>query len=99
MSYFIMHRDFAEPLLKKFPKAAKYDKKQLRLVGEMPDDFEGEIVRLYDMGLTMTQLSELVDGLRNEPTHTGKLVIISTAQGKWLYANHEAFMPIITEDI
>ena len=52
--YFIMHIDFAEPLLEMYPKAAKYDADTLILTGEMPKNFDGEIVELYKLGFNNT---------------------------------------------
>ena len=96
--YYIMHRDFS--VLNH--DAAKYDgdtdeTKLLRLAGDMPVNFEGEIVRICDLDITMGELSDLVDVMRAEE-HTGKLVIISKPQGRWLYDNHEAFKPIQEEE-
>lgn len=93
--YYVMHKDFAAPLLAASPHAAKYDgdtddTKQLRLGGVMPPNFDGEIVRICDLDITMDELSGMVDALRAEK-HTGKLIILSKPQGRWLYDNHKAF--------
>ena len=86
-----MHIDWAKPLLSMYPKAASYDGQTIILVGEYPAGFEGEEVRIFDMELTNVELVKIVDDLRAESPHTGKLVIISEAQGKYLHENHEVF--------
>ncbi len=90
--YYIMHKDFSV-----LGDVAKYDgdtdeTKQLRLSGVMPPNFQGEIIRICDLDITMDELSAMVDKLRAE-NHTGKLVILSKPQGRWLYDNHAAFKP------
>jgi hypothetical protein len=47
----------------------------------------------------MEELSIMVDALRAETPHTGKLVKVRRiGQGDWLYANHEAFKPKTIEE-
>lgn len=132
--YYIMHKDFAEPLLIKQPEAAKYDEKTLVLSIEPPASFEGETIELWKLGFTTQEcdvtLTEILTGLANRADftpedllviqrihanggmspslltglidfmraeeHTGKLVIISKSQGRWLYDNHSAFKPVET---
>ena len=133
--YYIMHKDFAEPLLVKQPKAARYDEQTLVLSITPPDDFEGEVIELYKLGfieqecdVTLTEiltglanraafteadlevierikangglspslLTGLIDYMRAEE-HTGKMVIVSKVQGWYLYENHEAFIPKVSE--
>lgn len=43
-------------------------------------------------GLSPTLLTGLIDYMRAEE-HTGKLIVISKAQGWYLYENHESFKP------
>jgi len=96
--YYIMHKDFAEPLLAMHSKAARYDNKTLVLTGDMPKDFKGEIVPICDMELTNEQLLTLVDNLRAETSHTGKLVKVKReGQGDYILANHPAFKQDETE--
>jgi hypothetical protein len=108
-----MNKEHAEPLLSMYPKAAQYDDKKLILIAEYPEGFDGETVELNKLGfnegdavdedgndiegLTPEQLNQIVDTmLAEEPT--GKLVIISKAQGRYLYANHPAFKPEVTDE-
>ena len=91
MLYYIMHITFAAPLLAKFPKAALRDNDTLVVTGEMPKGFKGEVVPIYEMELSMTDLAVLVDKLRTETPHTGKLAITNSVQHNWLRDNHEAF--------
>ncbi len=95
--YYVMHKDFSV-----LGDVAKYDgdtdeTKQLRLSGVMPPNFQGEIIRICDLDITMGELSTLTDMLREEEP-TGKLVVLSKQQGRWLYDNHEAFKPTPTQD-
>jgi hypothetical protein len=106
--YYIMALQFAEPLLAKYPKAAGYDKDdnnepRLILTGEMPQGFDGEVVDIGIMGFGEDGLSEveliaMVDSLKAQEA-TGRLVIVSNAQGKYLYANHHAFMPEVSDEV
>ncbi len=43
-------------------------------------------------GLSTEQLSTMMTGLANQEPNT-VLGVLSIPQGKWLYANHEAFKP------
>ena len=43
-------------------------------------------------GMSPSLLTGLIDYMRSEE-HTGKLVVISESQGRYLYDNHEAFKP------
>ena len=95
--YYAMHKDFAKKsLLKMRPKAALHG--EFYVVGEMIEGFEGEILPLYEAGLdesgeagvTPDQLKALVDSKLAE-VHTGKLIIMTKPQGRWLQANHPAF--------
>jgi|TARA_R110000851_G_scaffold251109_2_gene403571 hypothetical protein len=107
MMYYMMHIDFAAPLLADNPKAAVYDNDTLVLTGDIPVGFTGEVVDLSALGfnefedpsqtgLTPTQFVSMVDTMRNaEPT--GKLIIASKTQGKYLYYNHSAFMQVSTD--
>ena len=69
-----MHIDFAEPLLAKQPKAARYDNQTLVLSIEPPDNFEGEIIELYKLGFTTQEcdvtLTEILTGLANRANFT-----------------------------
>ena len=104
-AYYAMNIDFAELLLRRHPKAALYDDGKIVLTGDYPEGFEGQEVDLYSEGfdpdgtgegLSITQLNARVNVLRaNNPQ--GKLTTLSLAQGQWLYANHPAFMPAVTE--
>lgn len=47
-------------------------------------------------GLSPSLLTGLIDYMRAKE-HTGKLVIVSKGQGWYLYENHEAFKPKVTE--
>jgi len=133
--YYIMHKDFAEPLLAKQPKAALYDEQTLVLAVTPPKNFEGETIELYKLGFTEQEcdvtLTEILTGLANRAEFTeadlavierikangglspslltglidymradiptGKLIVISKAQGWYLYENHPNFMPKQTE--
>jgi len=97
-----MHTDYAQLLLAANPDAPLYDGK-FYLSGTFPHGFEGEIVKLYEQGfnstndseqtgLTTTQLVAIIDQMRTE-TPTGRLLVLSEAQGQWLHKNHPAFMP------
>lgn len=72
--YYIMHKDFAEPLLAKQPKAARYDSQTLVLSITPPDDFEGETIELYKLGFTEQEcnvtLTEILTGLANRAEFT-----------------------------
>jgi len=92
-----MHKDFAAPLTDLYPSAAQYDNNEVRLIGEMPKDFKGEIVRLYKDVSTTTGLLDAIYKLRNE-VNTGKLVMLRKDQGRWLCKNHPAFMSTEDED-
>jgi putative lipoic acid-binding regulatory protein len=91
-----MNKDFAKPLLDMYPKAAKYDDENLILTGEMPTDFNGDIVRICDQKLSNNALVSVVDNMRKE-TPTGRLIILSKSQGKYLKANHPSFIDIEAE--
>ena len=69
-----MHKDFAEPLLTKQPKAALYDNQTLVLSITPPDDFEGETIELYKLGFTTQEcdvtLTEILTGLANRAAFT-----------------------------
>ncbi len=98
-AYYIMNIDFAEPLLSKHPKAPLYDDGKLVLTGDMPEAFEGQIVDLYsegfgEDGLSENQLNARVNILRSGAP-SGKLIIASKPQGRYLYENHPAFMPVV----
>lgn len=133
--YYIMHKDFAEPLLDKRPKSALYDEQKLVLAVTPPESFEGETIELWKLGFTTQEcdvtLTEILTGLANRAefteadlavierikangglspllltglidymradTPTGKLIVISKAQGWYLYENHPSFMPKVTE--
>ncbi len=86
--YYVMNKDFAEPIL---PNVAWYDNETLALTGTPPENFDGEVVRICDLELSSEQLTDLIDKLKAEEC-TGKLVILSISQGKWLYANHPDFI-------
>jgi hypothetical protein len=89
--YYIMHKDFATPLLDMYPEAATYNNKTLVLTGEEPIGFAGEVVRICDQQLSDEELVSLVDKMLTE-TPTGRLVMLSKPQGKYLHANHSAFI-------
>ncbi len=95
--YYLMHKDFAEPLLAMYPKAARYDNGDLVLTGEFPTGFTGGITDISadgfgEDGLSEQQLTARINVARaNNPS--GKLIILSGAQGKWLYKNHPSFKP------
>jgi len=100
--YHIMHEQHAELLRAANPHAPLYDGKFI-LSGTFPHGFTGEIVELYEQGfnanndaeqtgLTTTQLVTIIDQMRSEEP-TGRLLILSEPQGKWLYRNHPSFMP------
>lgn len=105
--YYVMYKEFAQPILDNHPEAAQYDNQALVLTGTMPKNFTGEINHLHELGfnesgdseqvgLSPVELTAIVDGLRlQEPNEM--LAMISKPQGKWLYKNHEAFMPTIEE--
>jgi len=86
-----MHKDFATPLLDMYPEAATYNSDTLILTGEEPAGFNGDVVRICDQELSESELVSLVDGMLNE-TPTGRLVVLSKPQGKYLHANHPAFI-------
>jgi hypothetical protein len=101
--YYLMYAEFAEPLLAKNPHSVPYDGVKLLLSGSYPIGFEGIENRICDLGfnptedveqtgLTTTQLISIVDALRaKEPNNN--MAVVSREQGKWLYANHPAFIP------
>lgn len=107
--YYLMYAEFAQPLLNKNPHSVPYDHNKLVLSGSYPIGFTGVENRVCDLGfnetgdaeltgITPVQLASIVDALRaQEPNEN--MAIVSRAQGKWLYANHPAFMPVITDDI
>ena len=86
--------------------ALYYDNK-LSLTGTMPSGYEdAETLDMYlagfnptndpeQEGLTTDELIALVDA-NLEALWTGKLVIVSRTQGKWLHVNHPAFKPTIS---
>lgn len=107
-NYYVMNINFAEPLLVKRPNTAIYDSGSLVLSIDPPDDFQGTVVNLADEGfnptddpdlegLSTTQLNARVSLLRSQAPD-GKLVIISKAQGRWLYENNSLFMPPVTQE-
>jgi hypothetical protein len=107
-NYYVMNIDFAEPLLTKRPNAAKYDGDTLVLSIDPPEDFQGTVVNIADEGfnptgepdiegLSIKQLNARVNLLRSNAPG-GKLVILSKAQGRWLYENNPLFMPTVTEE-
>ena len=106
--YYLMYTEFAEPLLAKNKNSVPYDGVKLLLSGSYPIGFTGEEIRLCDegfnefddpeqTGLTPAQLTAKVDYLRSL-TPNPDMALVSRAQGKWLYRNHPAFMPEVTEE-
>lgn len=102
-----MYTEFANPLLEKNPNSVPYDNSKLMLSGSAPEGFTGSINRICDLGfnpngeaemtgLSTAQLTSIVDSLRAQPPN-GNMAIVSRAQGRWLYENHPAFMPITKE--
>lgn len=75
------------------------------VVGSMPKGYDGETLDLYlagldetgENGLTPIQFKALVDSELSKE-HTGKIIIMTKAQGKWLEKNHPAFMSAVTEE-
>ena len=45
-------------------------------------------------GLSIAEFTAVIDGLAAQEPNT-LLGVLSIAQGKWLYANHPAFMPAV----
>ena len=96
MPYYIMSAEYSEAFNN--PSVATYDDGKLALSGLPPVDFDGVTVDLTDMvnedgePWTNEQFVPLIDQMRVEPP-TGKLVIITTSLGQYLYSNHPAFMP------
>ena len=102
--YYILAKEFAEPILSMHPKAAQYNDKKLILSRTEPKDFKGEVVDLSQIDdnneeeTSYTNLVLTVNQMLLE-VPTGRLVKISiTPQGKYLYANHLAFKPEVTTD-
>ena len=90
--YAIQNKDYAE-FIKSFFDGAVYNQGELILCGlteEQIATFDGEIVRIDAMDLTDEQLTALVTDMV-EAVPTGKLVIASIPQGKFLHKNHPAF--------
>lgn len=89
-------------------KGALYYDKKLSLTGTMPQGFEDAATSdLYlagfnptddpeQDGLSTAQLTAIVDA-KLAGTWTGEVIITSRAQGKWLHANHPAFMTEVVE--
>lgn len=107
--YYLMYAEYAEPLLAKNPHSVPYDTNRLILSGSAPIGFTSAINRICDLGfnptedaeltgLTPTQLTSIVDALRAQEPNDN-MAIVSKSQGRWLYDNHPAFMPEITEEI
>ena len=74
---------------------ACYNDDKCLLVGlteEHISTFDGDIVRVDAMELTDAQLTALTDQMITEAP-TGRLIIVSIAQGKYLYKTHPAFKP------
>ena len=102
--YYIMNKNFATIMLDKHPKAALYAEDTLVLTGEFPEGFDGTIVDIaaaealepeeFDPEALVAQVDALM-----ATTHTGKLVILSKAQGRYLYDNHPAFMPEVEPEV
>ena len=90
--YFIMHKDFAQPMLDKYPDAARYGDGDYILTGEMPEGFSGQVVDLRDKKFTDKQLTDRVNLLRTEKP-TGRVLALNGEQGDYLYRNHPDFMP------
>ena len=93
--YAIMSKEYAE-FIQQFYSCAHYADGALLLCGltdEEIDTFTGsDVVRLDQMELADTQLVALVNQMLSA-TFTGKLIILSKYQGRYLYNNHPAFMP------
>ena len=104
--YYAQEKTFAESnlehspqltVLTMFPKAAMHG--EFYVVGAAPKNFDGETLDLYLAGLdetgengaTHAQFKSIVDNALAQE-FTGKLIIMTKAQGKWLEANHPAFM-------
>lgn len=100
--YYAMHKGFAEPILDMFPGASWHG--EFRVVGAPPQNFQGETLDLYlagfdetgENGLTPVQFKALVD-VKAAEVFTGKLIIMTKPQGKWLEKNHPAFMTEVVE--
>ena len=57
-----------------------------------PENFDGEIIDLFDADLSIEQFVVLVDQYRAE-TPTRRLLILPEPPIKWLHENHPAFKP------
>ena len=98
MKYYLMNEEHASPLLARHPKAARCDNGLIVFTGDMPKDFDGEIVDISVMEITDEQMVVKINRLRVE-IHTGKLVILSRAQGKYLGVNHSSFKQPVSKEI
>ena len=88
--YYLMNKDFAQPLLADFPNAISYDSGKVRLTGQAPVGFSGDVENIYSELLTGEDLTIRFDGYLNG-TPNGTMAILSNSQGRWLYDNHDAF--------
>ena len=88
--YYLMHEDFAQPLFDDFPEAPIYGSGKVRLTGQAPVGFSGDVENIYSELLTGEDLTIRFDGYIND-TPSGKMAILSNSQGRWLYDNHDAF--------
>lgn len=72
--YYVMHKDFAEPILSTQPKAAQYDDKKLILTSIKPKNFDGEVLELYKLGFAEQEcdvtLVQVLTGLANRANFT-----------------------------
>jgi hypothetical protein len=98
MNYYLMSVDFDAPLRNKFPNAITYINGTYTLTGEFPKSFEGDVDDLSGLNLTNAQLTTIVDSLLLAAP-TGKLVVVSQAQGDWVLSNHLKFKHTDQEEL
>ncbi|MBL4763765.1 MAG: hypothetical protein JKX67_00550 [Colwellia sp.] len=91
--YYAMHKDFSQPLIDMFPHAAAHG--DFHVVGQRPEKFLGETLDLYTVDLD-DEFKEIVD-TAIAATYTGKLIVMTKAQGKWLEVNYPAFQSSLSE--
>ena len=94
--YYLMNIEFSQPLLTRHPQARLCDNGLIAVTGDMPKNFEGEIVNIHSQDITLEQMVVKINRLRVE-IHTGKLVIINREQFQYLNDNHSSFKQPVSE--
>ena len=73
--YYVMHKDYAKPLLSDNPNAAHHGGGKLVVTATRPKGFDGEVLDLYKLGFTeqddqTVSLTEILTGLANREAFT-----------------------------